>query len=365
MSNTNINMGYVDNTSHDKNIGPVVPAAKRGMVVRRNELILGRHRLSLQEMRLLLWLISEIKSGDEDFKRYRISVSEFSKVVGIEGGNIYTTIPEITRRLMQRVVELNDRDEKVLRQRHLVSAANYRYGEGFVEVELHPDMRPYLLNIKEHFTAVDLEVAVRFKSTYSLRLYEILKAEQFKGATTSFAVEELRKLLGVEIDQYARFTNFRARVLGPATTEITNRSDLAVNYSAQRQGKTVDKIVFNVRNHGGMVGYPAGSRKDKLFRGLRTSGMPTGEAMKAIADWADDDVGRIEYHLKMCKDKKVPLAWLRAGLKEDYRPNRSLLAEITEMKLNAAAGRETYKPLSAGFEGDLREGLERLYTDTQ
>ena len=65
-------------------------STKRGMVVRRNELILGRHRLTLQEMRLLLWLISEIKPGDEDFKRYRISVGEFSAVVGIEGASIYS-----------------------------------------------------------------------------------------------------------------------------------------------------------------------------------------------------------------------------------------------------------------------------------
>ena len=50
---------------------------------RHNHLIEARYRLTLQEQRLLLWLFSEIKPEDTDFKRYRVRIADLAKLIGI------------------------------------------------------------------------------------------------------------------------------------------------------------------------------------------------------------------------------------------------------------------------------------------
>ena len=72
--------------------------------------------------------MAQVKKGDDDFKRYQMDVQEFCKLVGIEsGGNgVYIRMAGITRSLMGRIIELDDLDEKIVRQRPLLSAANYR-----------------------------------------------------------------------------------------------------------------------------------------------------------------------------------------------------------------------------------------------
>lgn len=337
---------------------------KTGLLVkRRNDLLFGKHNMSVQEMRLFLWLVAQVRMEDEELKTYRLGVREFQELVGIEGGNQYGQMIETIKRLMSRVVQVNDFDEKVLRHRPLLSEADYRYGEGYVELKLHPYLKPYVLKLSGRFTQIELDIALRLKSAYSMRLYELLKAEEFKGGTAPFVLEELRKLLGVEVDQYDRFDNFKARVLEPAKKELTDRTDLVVDYTVERSGRAIGKVIFKAHSRGRMMGFAAGTRKDKLFRRLRAVDMPEDEAMQAIADWADDDPGRIEFHLEECRSKRIPLAWLRAGLREDYRPRRSLLAEVAEMKKKAAETRADYTPQSkvSGLEEPLKQAFENLY----
>ena len=51
------------------------------LVVKHNNLINARYNLTLQEQRIILWLISEIRADDDEFKLYRISISDFARTV--------------------------------------------------------------------------------------------------------------------------------------------------------------------------------------------------------------------------------------------------------------------------------------------
>ena len=58
------------------------------LVVKHNKLIEAKYRLTLQEKRILLWLMSEIQPGDKDFKKYRVRIADLAAFVGIsnDGG---------------------------------------------------------------------------------------------------------------------------------------------------------------------------------------------------------------------------------------------------------------------------------------
>ena len=61
---------------------------RHGTVVKANELIQkSRFSLSLQQQKIVLYLISQISPFDEDFKLYEFSIAEFCKVCGIDDTN--------------------------------------------------------------------------------------------------------------------------------------------------------------------------------------------------------------------------------------------------------------------------------------
>ncbi|QDY46921.1 replication initiation protein (plasmid) [Planococcus glaciei] len=57
------------------------------LVAQGNDLIEARHTnpLSVREQKIVLTMVSMIQPTDEDFKDYRISIKEFSEMLGLEG----------------------------------------------------------------------------------------------------------------------------------------------------------------------------------------------------------------------------------------------------------------------------------------
>jgi hypothetical protein len=117
-----------------------------------------RYGLSLQEKRLILWLVSAIRPGDTDFHSYRVSVRQFAELLGLEKNkNIYAQVAAVTRRLMRRVIEIETLDEKRFLQIHWLSSAEYHLGQGCVDLCFDPKLKPYLLQLKDQFTSIALQ----------------------------------------------------------------------------------------------------------------------------------------------------------------------------------------------------------------
>jgi plasmid replication initiation protein len=156
----------------------------KAMVVRHNNLIEARYRLTLQEQRILLWLFSEISQEDKDFKKYRVRITDLAKFIGISdgGGRLYREIAEVTSRLRKREIDLEDIERNVTIQATWIASAEYHWNEGQVDICLAPVLMPYLLDLKKNFTPVALKYAIGMKSAYAIRIYELLK--QYAGLRT-------------------------------------------------------------------------------------------------------------------------------------------------------------------------------------
>ncbi len=57
---------------------------KTSLISKSNDLIEARYKLSLNEQRLIILLISIIQPDDDDFHDYDLHVSEFAIMFGIE-----------------------------------------------------------------------------------------------------------------------------------------------------------------------------------------------------------------------------------------------------------------------------------------
>lgn len=214
---------------------------KNYIVSKANKLITSKYELSLQEQRIILSLVSLVDSKDQrQFYEYEMSVKEFSELLGVENTN-HTYLSKVTKSLMEKVVEIED-DKKII-QVHWLSSCVYYKGEGKVKLELHRELMPYLLQLKEQFTTYYLANILQMKSKYSIRLYEIIKSEQFKR-NFKIDVDKLRKMMNCQ--NYKRYSNFNQKVISPAIEEINKKSDIIVQYEPEKVGNKIVSLRLRV-----------------------------------------------------------------------------------------------------------------------
>jgi plasmid replication initiation protein len=226
---------------------------EKNLVVRQsNELIEASYKIaSVGEARLIRMLIAQIQPDDEDFKTYRIGVTEFARFFGLseESSKVYEQVKKSARALREREIFLEK--GKSWLSTGWLSFAQYKEGSGFVEVRFDKALKPYLLGLKGYYTQYELEKIVSFKSGYAMRLFELLKKEQFKANDTgyfkrSFEYDELRGLFGIKKNEYAFFKDFRLGVIEIAVREINANPDIKITQvDYPKTGRKVSHVVFH------------------------------------------------------------------------------------------------------------------------
>jgi len=218
-------------------------------VTKANDLIQkSRFNLSLQQQKIVLYLISQITPYDENFKLYEFSIAEFCRVCGIDDNNgktyqdLKAAIKEIADKSLW--VAIDEKRETLLRwiEKPYIDA-----GSGTIKIRLDSDMKPFLLQLKQNFTSYELLWTLHFKSKYTIRLYELLKSIHFHDLESyqrSFPVDELKRLLGGE--RYKEYRDFKRRVLMPSIDEINQYSDKTVTFEEVRRGRKVIEGEFKV-----------------------------------------------------------------------------------------------------------------------
>ena len=214
------------------------------LVTKSNILIEANYKLGVVEQKIILCLASNIHPEDSDFKSYTLPIKEFNRLLGLNGTPKYTELRQITKELMQKVFEVRI-DKKVIQVAWLSYVA-YNESEGTIDVRFDPFLRPYLLELKKEFTSYKLENVVKLKSSYAIRIYELLKQyERFQERT--FFLSDLRKMLGAE-DVYPAYGNFKQRVLLPAQKELMKKTDIAFEIEVAKKGRKVEKVKFLIKS---------------------------------------------------------------------------------------------------------------------
>lgn len=219
-------------------------SSSQQLVRKSNELIEARYRLGVWEQRLILTLLTTLSQKDEDFKRYQIAVADFAGMWGLEADkSLYEKVQEAADALVGRTIQISD-DPAISETVSWLSYVRYVKGSGVVEMEFHSALKPYLLQLQQHFTQYQISHVVRFRNQYSIRIYELLKMESFKANsgsfTRNFKYKDLRFFLSVDKKEYALFGHFKSRIITPAVKEISTHTDL--NIIEVKYGKTGRKI---------------------------------------------------------------------------------------------------------------------------
>lgn len=215
-------------------------------IVKSNDLIQkSRFQLSLQEQKIILYLISKIKPEDIDLKEHIFEIRDFCKVCGLDtnSGANYKYIKQTLKNLRDRSIwlTLESGSETTLAW---IDKITMNRQSGAVIIKIDEMMKPYLLQLKERFTRYELLYTLAMRSQYSIRLYEILKSYEYKRSKT-FDLDELKRILSAE--NYTRYPDFKRKVLDIAMREINDLSDITVLFEIVKEGRRYAKLEFLVQ----------------------------------------------------------------------------------------------------------------------
>ena len=213
------------------------------IAIQHNNLVQAKYSMTLQQKRVMIWLVSQIKPTDEDFKEHILSVKELIEVCQLSGESAYKQLKDITFSLIEkgiRIIDITNPKEDIETQISWLSSAKYRYGR--VTLTFSPELKPYLLLLKEKFTAVNMIDMMQFKSVHAIRIYELLKQYENIGERI-LDIEEIKECCGVK-DKLRKYADFEKYLLLIAQREINEKSDIHIEFERIKPFRKIEGIKF-------------------------------------------------------------------------------------------------------------------------
>ncbi|NJN35658.1 MAG: replication initiation protein [Saprospiraceae bacterium] len=117
----------------------------------------------------------------------------------------------------------------------------------YIKLTFHPDLKPFLLQLKRDFTKLDIRSYKFLHTSTSIRLYHVLKTIFMVGIKhhPQLSLAELKEMLGVS-DKYNPYNNFKQRVLDEAQRRLAENTDIKFAYEEVKERKKVVGLVFHI-----------------------------------------------------------------------------------------------------------------------
>lgn len=220
-------------------------------VVKANDLIQkSRFSLSVLQQKIILYLISQIEYTDTDFHLYEFDIRTFCQVCGIDynnGGN-YNYLKEQIKEIRDKSlwIKMPDGSESLLAW---IEKARIDKNSGRIQIRLDSDLRPYLLQLRTNFSKYELIYCLHMKSTYSVRVYELVKSIHYNEMVPYeriYRIDDLKDLLDANI--YTTYQHFRENVLDRAVKELNEYTDKIISYEPIKEGRKITKIKLHIES---------------------------------------------------------------------------------------------------------------------
>lgn len=206
---------------------------------------------SVWEPRLVALVACRVRSDDEDFQEYEIPIKEI--VQEKVGGSTYQHVAKVVDNLMGRVVTIKDKKDKGWTKYTLFSRCTLDAERNMLIARFDPGMKPHYLALNQHFTKYNLLEFLMLPSTYSQRLYEVLKSWSSEPEVT-IRIDELREMLGVPTSLSKSFKDFRRRVLEKAHKDISKHTSLYYVWEPVKKVRKIEAIRFTFRKRALVAG---------------------------------------------------------------------------------------------------------------
>ncbi len=116
-----------------------------------------------------------------------------------------------------------------------------------ISVLLNPQCKKLFYELSNGYTMIDLKAILSLTSNHSIRIYELIS--QYKNQESwTVSVDNLRNLLGIELNQYKNYSDFEKRILLYSQKELWEHCGLHFEWAiAQKERKKITALTFTIR----------------------------------------------------------------------------------------------------------------------
>jgi len=235
------------------------------LIRKSNDLVEARYKFDIWETRVFTKMLTMIKLSDEDFKEYRIYLKEIIDEFSLSKDNrAYERLKIAGQKLNNKNVKIYSDTDEGLKQfdtkivAGVESFVNDEDGK-YIDISFHPRMKEHLLALKKKFTTYDARNILKLPSSYSIRIYELLKQYE-KIGKRKFDLIELKEMIGALeevkegakktiLDSYPLYGNFRQKVLLKAQRDLEKWTDIAFTFEPIKKGRKTVAVLFYIHTN--------------------------------------------------------------------------------------------------------------------
>jgi plasmid replication initiation protein len=229
------------------NITPGQPVVTP-VVRQHNAITAARYDYTACQLDIFFYLLSRLRRDDAPDREYTIYVKDVEALTGRQWN--YQQLREATADMGSRMFEVES--DRTYQQLWMFQRVEYIKGKGCLQIQLSTPIRPYLFNLKENFTSYQLHSALKLSSKYAKRIYQLVSQWKDKEMTRTYPLDEFKQMLhlkdpkGKEPELFQNISQLKARVLDIAVRQVSEHTDLRIDYVLVKKGRAYDAVRFTI-----------------------------------------------------------------------------------------------------------------------
>jgi plasmid replication initiation protein len=217
-------------------------------VTKSNALARAKYSFSLAEKRTMEILVSKMNPLGMQFNQYgtvdlTLYATEYAEATGTPVAHAYRDLRLAIKSLGVKVITVTEGEYEV--DRPLLFKAKYHAKQGHVIASFHPEFMPHLLHLAKEFTKYPLIEALKFRSQYTWRLFEMLMSVKAqRKPVLSLSIQDFREKMGIP-DSYI-WSRVQDVIL-KSINEIEKKTEFEVSLKKTKKGKAFAWLDFEIQ----------------------------------------------------------------------------------------------------------------------
>ena len=327
----------------------IVMTVKQDKYVKKhNAAIRSYSEMSLLERKIANVLLYNAYSNLTTQSIHVISISQLLNLLSLRT-NDYQKLKQAIKQLMLTIIEWDvAKKEKINVEiengKLFDSKENWRACALLSSVQIDRTLIKYeyseilreLFYQPSFYSKISLGVQSKFRSAYSISLYENCLSYLNCGTTGWIDIEAFRKLMGVKTSQYKIFRDFNRRVLQPAVKEVNKVSNIDVICETKKIGRIVSLIKLCISNKKAFIEDKSICDNNGFVDVLKMYGVSQTKTMSWLKQYGED---YIKEKIDLIKNSTVviknPIAFLNKAVKENWCSSKTkleIIPQVSEFK---------------------------------
>ena len=226
----------------------------KALVVFSNSIAEARYSLSLPTQKLLHFLISQITYEERKQGKFlntlEFSLTEIKDLFAEIGRKESKDYKELLRKAVDELHK-NYIKQEIVNDKGVVSEETWSWtqytkfdeGNGIFIFKFNQEVSPLLLELKSYFKSNLIEY-IKLSSKHSIKLYHLLRSNEYMKNKIIFNLDELKYKLGI-LDKYERWDALKNIVINPSFEELNKNTNYFFEYETERIGRSIGRVIIS------------------------------------------------------------------------------------------------------------------------